>query len=68
MRKMLVVLCVLLILPVSSLLAVEQEVSLIGPDRILAREVFRVSLLVNTADVSEIRFDLVYDTENLIFS
>ena len=68
MRKMLVVLCVLLILPVSSLLAAEQEVSLIGPDRILAREVFRVSLLVNTADVSEIRFDLGYDTENLIFS
>ena len=67
MRKLLSVLCLILLIPVCLITATEQELALTGPETLYAKENFSLELMTGVNDLTQITFTLAYDGEDLLF-
>jgi hypothetical protein len=67
MRKLLSVLCLILLIPVCLITATEQELALTGPETLFAKENFSLELTTGINDLTQIAFTLAYDGEDLLF-
>lgn len=66
MKKLLSILCLILLIPACLVRASEPELALTGPETLYSKENFSLNLTADIKDLNQIAFTLAYDTEDLL--
>ena len=67
MKKILSILCLILLIPACLVMAKEPELTLTGPETLYVNEKFSLKLTTEIEDLTQIAFTLTYDGEDMLF-